>query len=132
MNPIRLGSIALGFLLIPFFLSHGLAQNPSPTPTPTPTLGLEQGFQEFDTPDFKLKLVKASQTIGALQPNNSNGFDFTPNDRLGRRAANGYYHLGDLTFRLRTNSSDSWREFSTAAARKPVLRWKPKQAATAV
>ena len=120
MNPIRLGSIALGFLLIPFFLSHGLAQNPSPTPTPTPTLGLEQGFQEFDTPDFKLKLVKASQTIGALQPNNSNGFDFTPNDRLGRRAANGYYHLGDLTFRLRTNSSDSWREFSTAAARKPV------------
>lgn len=36
-------------------------QNRRPEPTPTPTLGLEQGYLEFDTPDFTLKLVKASQ-----------------------------------------------------------------------
>ena len=33
-----------------------------------PTLGLDQGYLELDTPDFKLKLVKASQTLAALQP----------------------------------------------------------------
>src|SRR5262245_2545259 len=75
------------------------AQQPSPTPLPPPTLGLDQGYLEFDTPDFKLKLVKASQTIAALQPKSGDGFDFTPADRLERRAANGYHHLGDLTLR---------------------------------
>lgn len=94
-----------------------VAQN---TPSLPPTLGLEQGYDEFQTTDFKLKLVRSSQTIAALQPGNANGFDFVPNDRLVRRAANGYYHLGDLIFRLRTNNSERWRDYSTAADRKPV------------
>src|SRR5262245_53312311 len=34
----------------------------------TPTLGLENGYLEFDTPEFALKLVKSSQTIAALVP----------------------------------------------------------------
>src|SRR5207247_7233540 len=97
------------------------AQQPSPSPTPLPpTLGLEQGYLEFDTPDFKLKLVKASQTIAALQPKGADGFDFTPADRLERRAANGYHHLGDLTLRVRTGSSGPWQKYDTADARKPV------------
>ncbi|HMV83684.1 MAG TPA: DUF5695 domain-containing protein [Blastocatellia bacterium] len=95
---------------------------PAPTPTPTPTLGLEQGYLEFDTPDFTLKLVKASQTIAALipkgQPKGGSGFDFTPADRLERRASDGHQHLGDLTIRVRVGSD--WKEYSTAAARKPV------------
>src|SRR5262249_40316042 len=95
------------------------AQQPSPTPLP-PTLGLDQGYLDFDTPDFKLKLVKASQTIAALQPKGTDGFDFTPADRLDRRAANGYHHLGDLTLRLRTGSTGPWQEFDTAEARKAV------------
>ena len=93
---------------------------PAPTPTPTPTLGLEQGVLEFDTPDFTLKLVKASQTIAALQPKGGNGFDFTPADRLVQRASNGYQHIGDLTIRVRTGNAGEWKEYSTAAARKAV------------
>jgi len=84
------------------------------------TLGLEQGFMEFETPDFKLKLVKASQTIAALQPKGANGFDFAPADRLEARAKDGYYHLGDLLLRARVAGSDKWQEYSTATARKPV------------
>ncbi len=93
---------------------------PAPTPTPTPTLGLEQGYLEFDTPDFTLKLVKASQTIAALQPKGGNGFDFTPADRLVQRASNGYQHVGDLTIRVRAGNTGEWKEYSTATARKAV------------
>jgi len=92
----------------------------TPTPTLPATIGLEQGFQEFRTPRFNLKLVKASQTLAALEPINSAGFDFTPADRLPARAADGFYHLGDLRFTVRSGSGE-WREFSTAAARKTVL-----------
>src|ERR1043166_8411455 len=77
------------------------AQQPTPTPLPPPTLGLDQGYSEFDTHNFKLKLVKASQTIAALEPKGADGFDFTPADRLERRASNGFHHLGDLILRLR-------------------------------
>src|SRR5438128_1330838 len=108
--------IAVGLLAVQ--LSH--AQQPSPTPPLPPTLGLDQGYLEFDTPDFKLKLVKASQTLAALQPKSADGFDFTPADRLERRAANGYHHLGDLTLRVRAGSSGSWQKYDTADARKPI------------
>jgi hypothetical protein len=102
-------------------LRQSFAQQPSPSPTPLPpTLGLDQGYLEFDTPDFKLKLVKASQTIAALQPKGADGFDFTPADRLERRAANGYHHLGDLTLRLRAGNSGPWQKYDTAEARKAV------------
>ena len=97
------------------------AQQPSPSPSPLPpTLGLDQGYLEFDPPDFKLRLVKASQTIAALQPKGADGFDFTPGDRLERRAANGYHHLGDLTLRVRSGNSGSWEKYDTADARKAV------------
>ena len=86
-----------------------------------PTLGLEQGFIEFDTPDFTLKLVKLSQTVAALQPKGANGFDFTPADQLQKRAGNNFFHLGDLTLRLREDGSGEWVGYSTAAARQPVV-----------
>ena len=85
-----------------------------------PTLGLDQGYLELDTPDFKLKLVKASQTLAALQPKRGEGFDFTPADQLESRAGDRFYHLGDLTFRLRQSTHGEWKSYSTAAARKPV------------
>src|SRR5947207_8574903 len=104
---------------VPLWLSF--AQQPSPSPTPLPpTLGLEQGYLEFDTAEFKVKLVKASQTIASLQPKGGDGFDFTPADRLERRAANGYHHLGDLTLRLRTGTTGAWQKYDTAEARKGV------------
>jgi hypothetical protein len=87
----------------------------------TPTLGLDQGFLEFNTPDFNLKLVKASQTVAALSPKGADGFDFTPADQLEHRAGNDFYQLGDLTFRLRQDNAGEWESYSTAAERKPVL-----------
>ncbi|MGD2094564.1 MAG: DUF5695 domain-containing protein, partial [Phycisphaerales bacterium] len=86
----------------------------------TPTLGLEQGLIELDTPDFHLKLVKASQTVAALEPKGANGFDFTPADLLESRASDGFYYLGDLTLRVRIGDSGQWQSLSTATSRKPV------------
>jgi hypothetical protein len=109
-----------------------------------PTLGLEQGLLEFNTPAFTLKLVKASQTIAALQPKGVPtytpsptpsrrggpptppapagplAFDFTPADRLAVRARNGFHHLGDLTLRVRVGAAGPWVSYATARARKPV------------
>src|SRR5215208_274998 len=97
-------------------------QRPQNQPPPAPpTLGLEQGYLELDTPDFTLKLVKASQTVAALRPKGAGAFDFTPADRLEMRAADGFHHLGDLTFRARRGGSGPWQDYSTAAVRKPVL-----------
>ncbi len=85
-----------------------------------PTLGLEQGTSTFDTPSFELELVNASQTVAGLRPKGADGFDFTPADWLERRESDGFFHLGDLNLRLRMAGSDTWRDYSTAAARKPV------------
>ncbi len=102
------------------------AQAPSRPPTDTvPTLGLEQGTLTLSTPDFDLELVRASQTVAALRPKGAGGFDFTPSDRLERRAANGYFHLGDLNLRLRAEGSDEWLSYSTAAERRPVRPLEP-------
>lgn len=127
INRLRLGGatilglvVALGLLSINANRAGIQAQNQRQEQTGPPTLGLDQGYLEFDTPDFKLKLVKASQTVAALEPKGAGGFDFTPADRLERRAANGFHHLGDLTLRLRAGSSGPWQKYSTADARKPV------------
>ncbi len=94
--------------------------NQNQQPAAPTTLGLDQGYIELDTPDFKLKLVKSSQTVAALQPKTADNFDFTPADRLVRRAANGFHHLGDLTLRLRINGAGPWRKYDTAEQRQPV------------
>ncbi|HEU5239404.1 MAG TPA: DUF5695 domain-containing protein [Pyrinomonadaceae bacterium] len=108
------------------------AQQPSPTPLTPPTLGLDQGYLEFDTPDFRVKLVKASQTIAALQPKVADGFDFTPADRLERRAGNGFHHLGDLTLRVRAGNAGPWQKYDTAEARKAVQALPTSEQALAI
>lgn len=105
-------------LLCHSLFASSLAQQRGPSGPPT--LGLEQGVIEFETPDFRLKLVRASQTVAALQPKGAGDFDFTPADRLTLRARDGFYHLGDLIFRVRVEGQSSWQDYSTAAARKPV------------
>ena len=75
---------------------------------------------DLDTPDFKLRLDKASQTVAALEPKTTPGFDFTPADRLAQRAANRYHHLGDLILRIRVGTSGSWQKYDTAESRQPV------------
>src|SRR5262245_28490168 len=75
---------------------------------------------DLDLPDFKLKLDQTSQTVAALEPTNTPGFDFTPGDRLSQRAANGYHRLGDLILRARISSSGPWQKYDTAESRTPV------------
>lgn len=84
------------------------------------TLSVDQAFVEFDTPDFKLWLSKSSQTVVALEPKITPGFDFTPSDRLKQRAARGYHHLGDLTLRVRLGNSGPWQKYDTADSEEPV------------
>jgi len=98
--------------------SYLLGQTPS-NPLGRPTLGIDQGLSEFDTTDFRVKLVKASQTLAALEPKSAAGFDFTPADRLNIRAANGFYHLGDIIFTLRCGNGP-WTTYSTGIERKPI------------
>ncbi|KAA8477483.1 hypothetical protein BDE36_3085 [Arcticibacter tournemirensis] len=84
------------------------------------TLGLESGLIEANTPSFRLKLVRASQTVASLQPAANNEPDFTPGERLEQRSKDGLYHLGDLNLRLRFEGEKDWKSFSTAEKRVPV------------
>jgi Family of unknown function (DUF5695) len=88
---------------------------------PVPGPMLSGGTAQFDTPEFSLSLVRSSQTVAALQPKGAGDFDFTPGDLLVARSDDGYFHLGDLTLRLRFGSSGEWKNYSTAEARKPVI-----------
>jgi len=95
---------------------------------PVPTLGLDRGTIDFDTPDFRLKLVKDSQTIAALEPKGAKGmdantpFDFTPADQLSARQADRFNHLGDITLRLKQTGwrDGAWVDVASSTERKPV------------
>jgi Family of unknown function (DUF5695) len=87
---------------------------------PIPGPMLSEGTREFQTPDFTLTLVRSSQTVAALKPKSAGSFDFTPGDLLLARSQNGYFHLGDITLRLRTGRSGDWKNYSTASWRTPV------------
>jgi hypothetical protein len=50
---------------------------------------------DFDTPDFTLKLARASQALVSLQPRDAGSFDFAPADRAASRTADGFNALGD-------------------------------------
>ena len=84
-----------------------------------PTLGIAQVYQKFNTTNFQLKLVKASQTIAGLRPTKTNNFDFTPSDRLEIRDKDGLYHLGDINLRIKEVNAD-WKSYSTASKRAKV------------
>lgn len=99
---------------------EGHAQERKETRDVTPTLGLDQGTLQFETPKFDVELVRASQTVAALRPKGTADFDFTPHDWLNRRNGDEFFHLGDLTLRLRTGATGEWTEYSTATAREPV------------
>lgn len=84
-----------------------------------PTLGIADIYQKFKTPNFQLKLVKASQTVAGLRPLKNLNFDFTPSDRLEIRDKDGLYHLGDINLRIKQGNAD-WKSYSTAAKRGAV------------
>ncbi|MFT0716140.1 DUF5695 domain-containing protein [Flagellimonas lutimaris] len=83
------------------------------------TLGIADVYQKFSTPDFQLKLVKASQTVAALRPNSEPYFDFTPGERLEIRDKDSLYHLGDINLRIK-DANGIWKDYSTATSRAKV------------
>ena len=108
-------------ILIAVLMAYSLrAQQDQPKTPPTPGPMLADGMMQLDTPDFDLMLVRSSQTVAGLKPRNAPDFDFTPGDLLVARSQNGYFHLGDITLRLRANGSEEWKNYSTAQSRTPV------------
>ena len=85
-----------------------------------PISAKQQPTLDLETPDFKLRLVKDSQTVAALEPKTAPGFDFTPSDRLAQRSANRYHHLGDLILSVRAGTPGPWLHYDTAESRAPV------------
>jgi hypothetical protein len=123
---VQLSRTSRSFVLRSWFLgllmSAGadlLAQAP-PKASPQPGPMLTDGFENFETPDFQLALVRSSQTVAALHPKLEPQFDFTPGDRLTERSHDGYYHLGDIDIRLRASESGGWKDYSTAFRRSAV------------
>jgi hypothetical protein len=110
--------LILAFWLISQRLAAAQEEKEKQPPTPGPMLA--QGTEDFDTPDLTLTLVRSSQTVAALKPKSAGDFDFTPGDLLIARSQNGYFHLGDITLRLRSGNSGDWKNYSTAMARMPV------------
>jgi hypothetical protein len=117
-NALQLGCLLLN--LWAMSQSSAFAQEEKKKEPPTPGPMLAQGTQDFDTPDFTLTLVRSSQTIAALKPKSTHDFDFTPGDLLIARSKDKYFHLGDITLRLRTGNSGEWKNYSTADVRMPV------------
>jgi hypothetical protein len=108
------------FALCSVLLTTAGAQQGKPKTPPVPGPMLERGTMELETPEFNLLLVRSSQTIAALKPKSDPDFDFTPGDLLVERSQSGYFHLGDITLRLRAGNSGQWRNYSTASNRVPV------------
>ena len=83
-SPLRVALAAALALFTSGAIGAQQAGTPAQPPPPPPTLGLDQGVLEFDTPDFTLKLVKASQTIAALEPKGVPTYTPTPTPPRGR------------------------------------------------
>lgn len=112
--------VSIAALFVVTTCATEFAQNAAVKKAPSPGPMLDQGIQDYETPNFTLSLVRSSQTVAALKPKGADGFDFTPGDLLVARSQNGYFHLGDLTLRLRTQNSTEWTNYSTANTRVPV------------
>ena len=116
-------SILLGLVaasLVPGdFVLHGV-QGATGATRATPGPMLADGFIHLQTQEFDLTLVRSSQTVAALKPREAEDFDFTPRDLLVERSQNGYFHLGDITVRLRSSGENEWKNYSTSMVRTPV------------
>lgn len=83
------------------------------------TLGLADGYLNFSTKNFDIQVVRDAQVLASLKPAGGS-FDFLPFDYISRRARDGQYHTGDITFRYRASGETTWTDGNSAATRKPV------------
>jgi hypothetical protein len=96
------------------------AQNKDQRDLGPSTLGIEKGSKDYTTALFKLELLNSTQTVSALRANDSELFDYSPGDRLKERDKNGFYHLGDITFGIRSGEAKDWNYFSSSRNRVDV------------
>jgi len=116
MKHISISLVALAILVSEI----SMAQNPWDQLSKRPaTLGIEQGYMNFKTSNFKVKLLKSSQTLAGLVPLADTGFNYSPEKFLKSRSSDGLYQLGDLNLRLRFKGGE-WKKFSSATKRAPV------------
>lgn len=82
----------------------------------------QAGAINFETAEFCVALDSDSQTVRRLRPKSAGTFDFVPEETLPDgtdRSRSGYFHLGDITLRLRQGGS-GWQNYSTHSSRTPV------------
>ena len=84
---------------------------------------LEAGTETYQTPTFTLTLLKSTRIAQSLTARESR-FDFLPSDRMELRSADHFYHLGDVTFRLRERD-ETWKSYSSADKRLATTPWFP-------
>ncbi|KAH6885175.1 hypothetical protein B0T10DRAFT_530847 [Thelonectria olida] len=70
-------------------------------------LGLGNGYLNFTTRNFDLRLTNDAQVLASLKPAGTS-FDFLPFDYLTLRSRNGQYHWGDITARYRDDNTSDW------------------------
>ena len=93
----------------------------------------DAGLSRYETPEWKLSLMRSSGTVAGLEaklpqkPKSGPAtYDFTPFDLLSARSVDGYFHLGDINLRLRTVGNEAWQGFSSAQERHPVVSLSPE------
>lgn len=115
-----LAAAALLFAALPAgaqFFPAGREARPGPL--------FDQGVARYETPEWKLALMKSSGTVAGLEAKAAKDgkltYDFTPFDQLAARSVDGYAHLGDLNLRLRVEGNPNWRGYSTFQERHAVV-----------
>ncbi|KAM0211717.1 hypothetical protein ACHAQD_010127 [Fusarium lateritium] len=84
-------------------------------------LGLNNGYIDIKTDNFKARIVRDAQILASLT-SADDAFDFLPFDRIDVRAQNGQYHWGDITYRYRKEGGTTWTSGDSAQKRQPVKK----------
>ncbi|RBR13570.1 hypothetical protein FVER53590_08529 [Fusarium verticillioides] len=82
-------------------------------------LGLDNGYIDIETNNFKARIVRDAQVLVSLISEHDT-FDFLPSDLIDVRAQNGQYHWGDVTYRYRKQGVSAWTDGDSAQKRQPV------------
>jgi hypothetical protein len=99
----------------------GVAQSPWDNLAKRPsTLGIDKGTISLQSTVFSIQLLKSSQTLTSLSPKTERSFDFSPKQFLQKRSSDGFYHLGDVTLRLKQQGDVEWKKYSTATKRAAI------------
>ncbi|MFT9018749.1 DUF5695 domain-containing protein, partial [Acetobacter malorum] len=80
----------------------------------------EDGMNLCAAGPFALRFYGADGTLRSLAASSDKEADYLPWRLDGRRQGNGFAHLGDIDFRLKSAGSPRWKDFSSWHAKRPV------------